>query len=238
MENIKQGILPKNFSVNEKYSIMLFIKQGSNAETYRVKGKDGKISRYEILEHKNYINGKEADCRNVILIMTSNLGAKDAERNTIGFSTEERFNDGEEATNNFFAPEFRNRLDGIIKFTKLSKNNMERIVHKFIDELNLLIREKNIKIQVTDTGMSFLTKKGFNPKMGARPLARIIDQEIKKPMSREMLFGKLKNGGNVIVDASDKDVILTYQSIEDHCADGIQRVQSTVLSEVSLQDSV
>jgi len=183
-------------------------------------------------------NGKEADCRNVILIMTSNLGAKDAERNTIGFSTEERFNDGEEATNNFFAPEFRNRLDGIIKFTKLSKNNMERIVHKFIDELNLLIREKNIKIQVTDTGMSFLTKKGFNPKMGARPLARIIDQEIKKPMSREMLFGKLRNGGNVIVDASDKDVILTYQSIEDHCADGIQRVQSTVLSEVSLQDSV
>lgn len=156
-------------------------------------------------------NGKEADCRNVILVMTSNLGAKDAERNTIGFSTEERYNDGDEAMTSFFSPEFRNRLDGVIKFNKLSKSNMEQIVRKFIKDLESLVADKNIKIKVTDQGMSLLVKRGFNPKMGARPLSRIIDQDIKKPMSREMLFGKLKNGGTVIVDVSDKDVILSYE---------------------------
>ena len=179
-------------------------------------------------------NGKEADCRNVILVMTSNLGAKDAERNTIGFGTEDRFNDGDEATVNFFAPEFRNRLDGIIKFTKLTKQNMERIVDKFINELNQLIREKNIRIEVTEQGMALLTKRGFNPKMGARPLSRIIDQDVKKPMSREMLFGSLKNGGVVIVDASDKDVILSYKNIEDHSTDEDQRDQTSILSEISI----
>lgn len=156
-------------------------------------------------------NGKVADCRNVILIMTSNLGAKDAERQTIGFSTEERYNDGEEAMTNFFAPEFRNRLDGIIKFNKLGKESMEHIVQKFIKDLNALVSEKNVKVEVSESGMSLLIKKGFNPKMGARPLARIIDQEIKKPMSREMLFGSLKSGGIVEVDCEGKDVKLNYR---------------------------
>jgi len=155
-------------------------------------------------------NGKEADCRNVILIMTSNLGAKDSERATIGFSTEDRYNDGDEATVNFFAPEFRNRLDGIIKFNKLSKDSMSMIVTKFITELNDLIKDKKVTVSVSEKGMYLLVKKGFNPKMGARPLARMIDRDIKKPLSREMLFGSLKTGGSVIVDAINEDVILTY----------------------------
>lgn len=153
-------------------------------------------------------NGKVADCRNIILILTSNLGAKDAERNTIGFSTEEKFNDGDEATTSFFAPEFRNRLDGIIKFNRLGRENMEKIVYKFLSELNSLIRDKNVTVEVDSTGMALLIKKGFNPKMGARPLNRIIDQEIKKPLSREILFGKLKNGGKVLVGAFEKDIRL------------------------------
>ena len=160
-------------------------------------------------------NGKVADCRNVILIMTSNLGAKDSERATIGFSMEERYNDGDEAMTNFFAPEFRNRLDGVIKFNKLGKESMEHIVHKFIKDLNALVSEKKVKVEVTADGMAVLVKKGFNPKMGARPLARIIDTEVKKPMSREMLFGILKNGGTVEVDADNKDVKLNYRGVHE-----------------------
>jgi ATP-dependent Clp protease ATP-binding subunit ClpA len=165
-------------------------------------------------------NGKVADCRNVILIMTSNLGAKDAERQTIGFSTEDRYNDGEEAMTSFFAPEFRNRLDGVIKFNKLGKESMEYIVKKFIRDLNTLVSEKNVKVEVSESGMALLIKKGFNPKMGARPLARIIDQEIKKPMSREMLFGSLKSGGIVEVDCEGKDVKLNYRGTHENQNDG------------------
>jgi ATP-dependent Clp protease ATP-binding subunit ClpA len=174
-------------------------------------------------------NGKEADCRNVILIMTSNLGAKDAERSTIGFSAEDRYNDGDEATNNFFAPEFRNRLDGIVRFNKLGRSSMEMIVGKFIKELNSLVAEKRVKVEVSTAGIELLVKRGFNPKMGARPLARIIDQDIKKPMSREMLFGKLKNGGTVEVDAAGKDVILNFRG-NDENTNHIK----TVLQEISI----
>jgi ATP-dependent Clp protease ATP-binding subunit ClpA len=153
-------------------------------------------------------NGKVADCRNVILILTSNLGARDAEKATIGFGTEDRFNDGDEAVTNFFAPEFRNRLDGIIKFSKLSKDSMELIVKKFISEVNQLLKDKNVTIAITPNGLGYLVKKGFDPAMGARPLGRIIDTEIKKPLSRAMLFGNLKNGGTLYVDANDKDLML------------------------------
>jgi len=159
-------------------------------------------------------NGKVADCRNIVLILTSNLGAKESERATIGFSTEDRYNDSDEATNSFFAPEFRNRLDGIIKFNKLGKSSMELIVNKFLAELNLLVKEKNVTVNVTIEGLNLLVKRGFNPKMGARPLARIIDTDIKKPLSREMLFGKLKTGGTVLVDASSKDVILNIRGTD------------------------
>lgn len=156
-------------------------------------------------------NGKEVDFRNVILIMTSNLGARDAERPTIGFATEDRYNDSEDAMTNFFAPEFRNRLDGVIKFNKLSKSSMELIVQKFIKDLNTLVIEKNVRVEVSKKGMDFLVKKGFDPAMGARPLSRVIDRDIKKPMSREMLFGSLKNGGVVEVDVDNNDVKLVFR---------------------------
>jgi ATP-dependent Clp protease ATP-binding subunit ClpA len=161
-------------------------------------------------------NGKEVDLRNVILIMTSNLGARDAERATIGFSIEDRYNDDDEAVTNFFAPEFRNRLDGIIKFNKLNKDSMEMIVRKFIKSLNALISEKNVRVLVSKAGMDLLIKKGFDPKMGARPLARVIENEIKKPLSREMLFGSLKNGGVVEVDTNNNDVKLVFRGSDEN----------------------
>jgi ATP-dependent Clp protease ATP-binding subunit ClpA len=144
-------------------------------------------------------NGKKADGRNAVIIMTSNLGAADAEKNSVGFGDLERDSDPKDAVNKFFAPEFRNRLDGIVKFGKLNQINMIKIVKKFIDDLNLLIKDKNIHIKPTAEAIEYLIEKGFNSKMGARPLQRAIDEYIKKPMSREILFGKLVNGGIVEV---------------------------------------
>jgi ATP-dependent Clp protease ATP-binding subunit ClpA len=148
-------------------------------------------------------NGKKADGRNAIIILTSNLGASDAERNAVGFGATERSGDVTNAVNSFFKPEFRNRLDGIMQFGKLDQTTMIKIVKKFIDELNSQIKEKNVHIKPTADAVELLIKKGFDSKMGARPLARSIDEHIKKPLSKEILFGKLTNGGIVELDAVD-----------------------------------
>jgi ATP-dependent Clp protease ATP-binding subunit ClpA len=153
-------------------------------------------------------NGKEADARNCILILTTNLGAKEAEKNKIGFndSIEGSYDDSE--LKKFFAPEFRNRLDGIITFAKLSKETMMKIVGKFLLELKQMVKEKNIAISITDEALDYLVDKGFDPKMGARPLQRVIDKEIKRPLSRQILFGDLKNGGSVTVDYRENEIKL------------------------------
>lgn len=142
-------------------------------------------------------NGKKADGRNAIVIMTSNLGASDAEKNSIGFSKLEREGDFNDAVSGFFAPEFRNRLDAVIKFGKLSKESIVKIVDKFVSDLNLLVKDKNIYIKLTSEVIDHIIEKGYNSKMGARPLQRTIDDLIKLPLSKEILFGKLTNGGVV-----------------------------------------
>ena len=158
-------------------------------------------------------NGKKADGRNAILILTSNLGAADNDRNAVGFSSLERGDETDGAINSFFKPEFRNRLDGIIKFGKLDHNTMAKIVKKFIDELNGLLKDKNVAVKLTADAAELLIKKGFNRKMGARPLQRTIDDMIKKPLSKEILFGRLVNGGVVEVGANGNDLTLTYPEI-------------------------
>jgi ATP-dependent Clp protease ATP-binding subunit ClpA len=157
-------------------------------------------------------NGKKADGRNAIIIMTSNLGAADAEKNSVGFGNLERDSDPKDAVNRFFAPEFRNRLDGIIRFGKLDQKTMVKVVTKFIDELNDLIKDKNIQIQPSKQVLEYLTVKGFDTKMGARPLQRVIDNMIKKPLSKEILFGKLTNGGIV-------EIFLEEDELKLHVAD-------------------
>ena len=154
-------------------------------------------------------NGKKADGRNTILVMTSNLGAADNEKNVIGFGNMERTGEDDKAVKKFFAPEFRNRLDAVIKFTKLSKEVVVQIVDKFIGELNTQLKDKNIEIKLTAEARDFLAEKGYDSKMGARPLARIIDTQIKSPLSRRVLFGDLKEGGYVYVGV-DNDV-LTFE---------------------------
>jgi ATP-dependent Clp protease ATP-binding subunit ClpA len=148
-------------------------------------------------------NGKKADGRNAIIIMTSNLGAADAEKNAVGFGSLERDSDPKDAVNKFFSPEFRNRLDGTIRFGKLDPKIMAKIVKKFIDELNELIKDKNIHIKPTVEAVEYLISKGFDSKMGARPLQRVIDNMIKKPLSKEILFGKLVNGGVVEISVEE-----------------------------------
>ena len=155
-------------------------------------------------------NGKEADARNCTLILTTNLGAKDAEKNTIGFGGDDNEHVYEDkALKKFFSPEFRNRLDGVITFASLGKPVMMKIVGKFLVELKNMVKDKGIDIVVTDEALDYLVDKGFDPKMGARPLQRVIDQDIKRPLSKQILFGDLKTGGKVTVDFKSNSLVLT-----------------------------
>ena len=152
-------------------------------------------------------NGKRADCRNIVLILTTNAGAQSNEKNNIGFGNQDKeYNDTD--LKKFFAPEFRNRLDGVITFAKLSKETMIKIVGKFMLELKGQIKDKGIKIKLKDDAIDLLVKKGFDSKMGARPLQRIIDQEIKRPLAKMMLFGELKAGGILTIGVERDSITL------------------------------
>jgi ATP-dependent Clp protease ATP-binding subunit ClpA len=152
-------------------------------------------------------NGKKADCRNVVLILTTNAGAQAAEKNAIGFGTQEKvYNDGD--LKKFFTPEFRNRLDGIITFNKLGKPTMTKVVNKFIDELRAQVKDKAVRIKISKDAINWLIDKGFDPKMGARPLQRVIDKEIKRDLAKMMLFGDLKDGGVLDIKLKDNKINL------------------------------
>ena len=158
-------------------------------------------------------NGKQADGRNTILIMTSNLGAADNELNTIGFGELERDGEDDKAIKKHFSPEFRNRLDAVIKFSKLSGDTVIQIVKKFVTDLNSQLKDKGIEIVVNAKATRWLADRGYDKKMGARPLARIIDNEIKSPLSRRVLFGDLVDGGRVTVDIVDDKLNFTVTEL-------------------------
>jgi ATP-dependent Clp protease ATP-binding subunit ClpA len=152
-------------------------------------------------------NGKKADCRNSIVILTSNLGAADGERNNIGFGRDlAKSGEDDEAVKKFFKPEFRNRLDAVVKFGKLDKISMKKIVAKFVNEVNTLLVEKNIKLRATESLIDYLTDVGFDPAMGARPLARKISELIKVPLSKKILFESIASGSVVTADWVDDQV--------------------------------
>ena len=161
-------------------------------------------------------NGKEADARNCVLILTTNLGAAQAEKNTIGFSDDSDNYYEDTELKRFFAPEFRNRLDGIITFDTLGKEVMMKIVGKFLVELKAQVKGKQVDITISDEALDYLVEKGFNKKMGARPLQRVIDKEIKQPLSRQLLFGTLKDGGKCKIDVNTKgkELVLVYNEKE------------------------
>jgi ATP-dependent Clp protease ATP-binding subunit ClpA len=152
-------------------------------------------------------NGKQADCRNLILIITTNAGAQASEKNAIGFGKQDKdYSDTD--LKKFFAPEFRNRLDGVVTFGKLTKETMIKIVGKFMVELKGQIKEKAIRIKISDDAIDWLIEKGFDAKMGARPLQRVIDKEIKRPLAKLMLFGELKGGGALSIVVENDNLLL------------------------------
>jgi ATP-dependent Clp protease ATP-binding subunit ClpA len=156
-------------------------------------------------------NGKKADCRNLILIITTNAGASDSEKNQIGFGQQEK-QYSDEALKKFFAPEFRNRLDGVVTFGKLTKETMIKIVGKFMVEVKEQVKDKGIKIKISDEAIDWLIEKGFDKKMGARPLQRVIDKEIKRPLAKMMLFGDLKSGGTLNISVSESELVLVAKA--------------------------
>ena len=151
-------------------------------------------------------NGKQADGRNTILLMTSNLGARDNENNAIGFGDMAKDGEDDKAVKKFFAPEFRNRLDAVIKFNKLGQEVVVQIVGKFINELNSQLKDKGIEIVADKAAVKWLANKGYDSKMGARPLSRLIDEKLKSPLSRRVLFGDLVDGGKVTVTVIDDEL--------------------------------
>ena len=168
----------------------------------------------QIMDHGTLTdtNGKEADFRQVILLMTSNVGARDMARGAVGFGDTSAVSAsrGDEAFDRMFSPEFRNRLDARLQFGPLSPEVMGKIVDKFVDELDVQLRAKKVKVQVTDAGRELLAELGFDPAFGARPLARVIEQKVKTPITDEILFGALEGGGRLTVDADGKEIVLRY----------------------------
>ena len=155
--------------------------------------------------------GKTVMFNKVILCLTSNLGAQASEKPPMGIGVPDSVNKMDDFVKDFFAPEFRNRLDATIQFNKLSKDNILKIVHKVKDETNAMLKDKNVIVVLDDTAAQWIADKGFDPAMGARPMQRIFDQNVKRPLSKEILFGKLINGGTVVVKAVNDKLEIEYQ---------------------------
>jgi len=157
--------------------------------------------------------GKTIQFDKVILIMTSNLGASAVEKAPLGIGKSDRTGEEDDYIKGFFTPEFRNRLDAVVKFEKLSKDNILRIVDKVKDETNTLLQDKNVTLELTEKARQWVLDKGYDPSMGARPMQRVFDTNIKKPLSKEILFGKLVHGGKAIVDINNNNEIqINYES--------------------------
>jgi ATP-dependent Clp protease ATP-binding subunit ClpA len=157
-------------------------------------------------------NGKKVDFRNVVLIMTTNAGASDAQRNTIGFGRGKAEGESEEAIKRIFTPEFRNRLDAVVAFKSLTPEVIRMVVQKFILQLEAQLADRNVTIETSDEAADWLAKNGFDELYGARPLARVIQEEIKKPLADDILFGQLARGGHVKVILKDGKIAFEFEA--------------------------
>lgn len=159
-------------------------------------------------------NGRKADFRNVILIMTTNAGSEQISRRSMGFTQQDHVSDSIEVIKKTFTPEFRNRLDGIIQFKSLDGSTIGHVVDKFIAELEAQLEEKNVTVEVDQRARTWLAEHGFDSQMGARPMTRVIQEHIKKPLAGELLFGKLANGGHVVIGIEDDKLAFEFQPNE------------------------
>ena len=157
-------------------------------------------------------NGRKADFRHVVLIMTTNAGAREMAARAIGFGGRTNAERGQEALDKLFSPEFRNRLDVVVQFAALDPAVIERVVEKFVMELDLQLNERKVYLSITPAARKYLAEKGYDRTFGARPMARLIHTEIKQPLANELLFGRLQHGGRVVVDAVDGTLRFTYDT--------------------------
>lgn len=148
-------------------------------------------------------NGRKADFRNVTLIMTSNVGAEQMARSSMGFAIQDHTMDFEAELKKVFTPEFRNRLDGIVQFNRLSEESMTSVVNKFIYALENALVDKKVTIKISDAARSWLAKEGYDPLMGARPMERLVQEKVKQPLAEKLLFGELQHGGEVFIDCAE-----------------------------------
>ena len=161
-------------------------------------------------------NGRKADFRNVILVMTTNAGAMESSRASIGFTPQDHSSDAMGVIQKMFTPEFRNRLDAIIQFNGLDKSTMLNVVDKFLFDLEQQLEEKRVALTVAAEARAWLADKGYDEKMGARPMARVIQEHIKKPLAEELLFGRLAQGGKVSVTVKDDTLAFELEGTKTH----------------------
>ena len=168
----------------------------------------------QVMDHATLTdnNGKKADFRHVILIMTSNAGAREMAATAIGFGNQSNEGKDQQAIEKLFNPEFRNRLDGIVHFQTLPPEAVERVVDKFMKELIDQLAEKNVRISLTDDARRYLAEKGYDKTFGARPMARLIQSEVKQVLADEILFGQLQDGGTAEIDLGEDGLVFRYES--------------------------
>jgi ATP-dependent Clp protease ATP-binding subunit ClpA len=155
-------------------------------------------------------NGRKADFHNVIIVMTTNAGAQETSRASVGFTLQDHSSDALEIIKKIFSPEFRNRLDAIIQFDALDETSIARVVDKLIVELESQLDKNNVTIELETSARTWIAEKGYDQKMGARPMARVIQEHIKRPLAEELLFGKLTDGGHVRVALNSEDDGLVF----------------------------
>jgi ATP-dependent Clp protease ATP-binding subunit ClpA len=153
-------------------------------------------------------NGRKADFRNIILIMTSNAGAAEMDRRSVGFTAQDHRSDGLEAVKRLFSPEFRNRLDAIIQFQPLDREIVAHVVDKFVMELEAQLQAKGVTLELSPEAREWLADRGYDPKMGARPMARVIQEHIKRALAEDLLFGRLVDGGHVLIRRGEDGLVL------------------------------
>jgi len=157
-------------------------------------------------------NGREANFRNVVLVMTTNAGAEDLSRRSMGFTHQDHSSDGMEAIRKMFTPEFRNRLDAVIQFAALDTEVIKGVVDKFLIQLQAQLDDKRVHLLVDAEARDWLAVRGYDEKMGARPMARLIQEQIKRPLAEQVLFGELVEGGEVRVSVKDDGLTFVYEA--------------------------
>jgi len=199
------GLLTESISKNPHAVLLLDEIEKAHPDVFNI--------LLQIMDHGTLTdtNGKQADFRHALLLMTSNVGAREIAQRAPGFAEEPgqtRSQDSDRAVERLFSPEFRNRLDARIRFNALNRDLMERIVEKFVRQLADQLAGKKVRIELTEPARKWLAGKGYDPAFGARPLARVIEESIKRPLTDELLFGKLESGGTVVVDLDEDRIIL------------------------------